>query len=92
MIWPGLVTKALSLATPWTTRLIPLISSFSVSAWAMARGQEWGGFDGGERGHTHPLPGSRLLHTRALHLSALHICLFGVGISLYVKQIKENDL
>lgn len=30
--------------------------------------------------------------TRTPLLSALHICLFGIGISLYDKKIKENDL
>ena len=29
--------------------------------------------------------------TRALLLSALHICLFGIGVSFYAKKIKEND-
>ena len=40
-------------------------------------------------------PTSCLVLTAAyqtLHLSALHICLFGIGISLYVNTIKENDL
>lgn len=94
MIWPGLLAaRAMSLATPWTGRLAPLFPSFCISAWAMARGQERGGLccrgAGGGGGQTHPVL-SWLLPSRTLHLSALRIWLFGIGITSYVKKIKNN--
>lgn len=80
MIWPGLAPPA------------PLIASFSVSAWAMAEGQAGQGsvvLEGrGARPTPRPLPATA---HRNPALSALHVYLFGIGISLYDKKIK-NDL
>lgn len=85
MIWLGLVIKVLFLVIFWIMRLIFFIFSFLVFVWVMVRGQEWGGFDGGERGYIYFLFGFRLLYIRVLYLFVLYICFFGVGILLYVK-------
>lgn len=90
MIWPGLSAKAMSLATTWPRRLAPLTLSFSVSAWAGARGQGAESCAGGEKGADSPPCLSLLLFARPC-FCLLCLCLLGIGLSLYVKKIKEND-